>query len=192
MLSHVPSATSAASRKKDLGCVELKHSFKGDFIFNVDMYLDFTAKFDILQPHPSPPPSVADIQGSCPFSFRCGAAPTFPPACSLRSKRLSLNPKAPTNLLWGSTVTIVFGQLCQPVRIFPFSAVKTGTHPKMVGVIPECRQSLHRCGRNDCSLSRSGVFDFCQQPSASVPCQLFRCGNPFCSHHHMQCSHLGH
>ena len=38
-----------SKKKKELGCFKLELLFKGDFIlyFNVDMYLDFTAKFDI-------------------------------------------------------------------------------------------------------------------------------------------------
>lgn len=143
LLTHVPrNATSAVSQKKELGCFKLKLLFKGDFIldFNVDMYLDFTAKFDILQqPHPSPPPSFAATQWSCPFSPWCGAVPAFPSACSLRSKGVNSRPNAPTNLLLRSTVTCFWTGMsaCQNV---PFQRCENRRTPKMVGLLPESRE----------------------------------------------------
>lgn len=101
--THVPrNATSAVSQKKNLVCVKLKLLFQGDFIFNVKMYLDCTAKFDILQPHPLPPPRVAGSRGSSLFSPRCGTVPAF---IRLQSEVKVTQPetyRAPPNLLWRS------------------------------------------------------------------------------------------
>ncbi len=61
--------------EKGAGLFQAQALFKGGLIFDVDMYLDFTAKFDTPQPHPSPPPSVAAAHWSRLFSPWCGAAP---------------------------------------------------------------------------------------------------------------------
>ena len=91
--------------KQEAGLFQASALFKGDFIFNVDMYLDFTAKFDVQQPHPSSPPSVAATWWGWPFSPWCGTVPAFPSAYSLRSKGVNRRPAPSPNLPWRSTVT---------------------------------------------------------------------------------------
>ena len=91
--------------KQEAGLFQASALFKGDFIFNVDMYLDFTAKFDVQQPHPSSPPSVAATWWGWPFSPWCGTVPAFPSAYSLRSKGVNWRPAPSPNLPWRSTVT---------------------------------------------------------------------------------------
>lgn len=113
LLTHAPMKCNACSKsRKGAGCFQAGDLFKGNFIFNVDMYLDFTAEFDMLQSQ-----------------------------CHSRSVKVSLQSPLWSCAAFPSTLHVeVEGSQREASHRTKPSLTLNPSRPKLVGFFPECTE----------------------------------------------------
>lgn len=127
--SHLSLLThSMSAEKKRASCFKLQLYFK-DAYFKADMYLDFTAKFDILQPLCLPPPCVTAVELSLKsLMWDCVCL-----CLQFEAKLETCCRAAPPNLS-NAQMPLVSGKACQNIA---FQCRESSCTPKPLGLLPE-------------------------------------------------------